>query len=152
MPKRQPQLDSPPLVSVEDAPPCLYLRLRLASRRLLALYENKLAPSGVSMAQFGLLAGIHEEPELAMSRLAEKRELSLSTLSRTLRPMERAGWIEIFADADNKRVRRVRLTVAGRVRLKAAYACWKLAQTEAEAIVSPRAVAQVLRATEALPR
>jgi len=151
--KREPKTEAPaPLIAAAQAPPCLYLRLRLASRRLLSLYEARLAPSGVSMAQFGLLAGIGEEPDLTMSRLAEKRELSPSTLTRTLRPIQDAGWIEVHADADNKRVRHLRLTKQGRARLKAAYAGWKQAQAEASAIVSPRAVEQVLRATESLPR
>lgn len=152
MPKRKPETDLPPLIATSDAPPCLYLRMRLASRRLLSLYETHLAPSGVSMAQFGLLAGIAEEPDLTMSRLAEKRELSPSTLTRTLKPMESAGWVETSVDPDNKRIRRVALTKEGRARLRAAYALWKTAQTEATAIVSPRAVEQVLRATERLPR
>lgn len=152
MPKRKPETGLAPLIATSDAPPCLYLRMRLASRRLLSLYETHLAPSGVSMAQFGLLAGIAEEPDLTMSRLAEKRELSPSTLTRTLKPMESAGWIEMSTDPDNKRIRRVALTKEGRARLRAAYAGWKAAQAEATAIVSPRAVEQVLRATERLPR
>lgn len=138
------------MIPADEAPPCLYLRLRLASRRLLSLYEARLAASGVSMSQFGLLAGIAEEPELTMSRLAEKRELSPSTLTRTLRPMEEAGWLEIFPDSENGRLRRLRLTREGRARLKAAYAGWKQAQAEAAEIVSPRDVERVLRATEKL--
>ena len=148
MPKRKPKAEAPPpLIATDDAPPCLYLRLRLASKRLLSMYEARLAASGVSMSQFGLLAGIAEEPELAMSRLAEKRELAASTLTRTLRPMEDAGWIEVFADG---RQRRLRLTREGRARLKSAYAGWKQAQAEAVEIVSPRDVERVLRATEKL--
>lgn len=151
MTKRKPKAEAPPpMIAAADAPPCLYLRLRLASRRLLSLYEARLAASGVSMSQFGLLAGIAEEPELAMSRLAEKRELSPSTLTRTLRPMEDAGWTETFADPENRRVKRLRLTRDGRARLKAAYAGWKQAQSEATEIVSPRDVERVLRATEKL--
>lgn len=151
MDKQRPKTHAPhPLVTTEAAPPCLYLRLRMASKRLLTMYEAELAESGVSMAQFGLLAGIAEEPDLLMSRLAEKRELSPSTLTRTLRPMQDAGWIEVIADPDNGRVRRLRLTKAGRARFKAAYASWKRAQTRAAGIVSPRAVEQILRATERL--
>lgn len=144
--------EAPPILATDEAPPCLYLRLRLASKRLLTLYEAHLAPSGVSMSQFGLLAAIMEEPELAMSRLAERRELSPSTLTRTLRPMQDAGWIEVFADEENKRVRRVRLTREGRARFKAAHAGWRKAQAEAAAVVSPRDVERVLRATERLTR
>lgn len=139
------------ILPADEAPPCLWMRLRLAAKRLMTLYEARLAPSGVSMAQFGLLAGIAEEPELTISRLAEKRELAPSTLTRSLRPMQDAGWIEVFTDADNRRIKRLRLTKEGRARFKAAYAGWKQAQSEAAAIVPPKAVEQILRATEKLP-
>lgn len=138
-------------ISADEAAPCLYLRMRMATKRLLALYEARMEESGVTMSQFGMLVAAAEEPELTMSRLAEKRELSLSTLSRTLRPLEELGWLEIFTDADNGRVRRVRLTREGRAKVKAAYACWKRAQAEAAEIVSPRDVERVLWATESLP-
>jgi DNA-binding MarR family transcriptional regulator len=128
------------------------LRLRLASRRLLTLYEARLAPSGVSMSQFGLLIAIAEEPELTISRLAEKRELAPSTLTRTLRPMEEAGWIESSVDDANRRVRRLRLSKEGHTRLRASFACWKQAQAEAAAVVSAKAVAQILHETERLAR
>lgn len=151
MPKRQAELVLTARISADQAAPCLYLRMRMATKRLLALYEARMAESGVTMSQFGMLVATAEEPELTMSRLAEKRELSLSTLSRTLRPLEEMGWLEIFADAENGRVKRVRLTREGRAKVKAAFACWKRAQAEAAEIVSPRDVERVLRATESLP-
>lgn len=135
-----------------DYPPCLYLRLRVATKRLLALYESHLAEAGVSMAQFGLLIAAAEEPELTMARLALKRDISPSTLTRTLRPLEAEGLVETFSDPVNKRVRRVRLSKTGRVRMRAAFAAWKAAQAEAEKIVPPKLVAQVLGATETLAR
>jgi len=64
--------------------------------------------------------------------------------------MEDAGWIEVFTDPENGRLRRLRLTREGLARLKAAYAGWKRAQAEAAAAVSPRDVERVLRATEKL--
>lgn len=143
--------DAPPFtLPVGETPPCLYLRLRIASRRLLGLYEARLAPSGVSMSQFGILTAAAQEPGLTMSRLAAIRELSPSTLTRTLQPLEDAGWVETYADEENRRIRRVQLTKEGRAKLKAAYACWKAAQAEAEEIVPAKAVEQVLRATEKL--
>ena len=143
MPKRKPE---------PDLPPCLYLRLRVATKRLLALYEARLAEARLSMAQFGLLIAAAEEPELTMARLAAKRDICPSTLTRTLRPLEAEGLIESFADPQNKRVRRVRLTPAGRARTRVAYGAWKKAQAEASAIVAPKLVDQVLGATEKLAR
>ncbi len=141
MPKRKPE---------PDYPPCLYLRLRIAAKRLLALYEVRLAEAQLSMSQFGLLIAVAEEPDLTMARLAEKRAISPSTLTRTLKPLEAEGLVESYTDPASKRTRRVRLTPAGRTRTRAAFAAWKKAQAEASEIVPPKLVAQVLRATEAL--
>lgn len=126
--------------------------MRAATKRLLGLYESHLAEAGLSMAQFGLLIAAAEEPELTMTRLAQKRDISPSTLTRTLRPLEAEGLIESFADPQNKRTRRAKLTPAGRARTRAAFAAWKKAQAEAAATVPPKLVNQVLAATEKLAR
>ncbi|HRE44499.1 MAG TPA: MarR family winged helix-turn-helix transcriptional regulator [Terricaulis sp.] len=141
MPKRKP---------APDYPPCLYLRMRIATKRLLTLYDAHLAEAQLSMPQFGLLIATAEEPDLTMARLAAKRDISPSTLTRTLKPLEAAGLVETYADPASKRTRRARLTPQGRVRMRAGYAAWKQAQAEASDILPPKLVAQVLRATEQL--
>ncbi|MCR6645175.1 MAG: MarR family winged helix-turn-helix transcriptional regulator [Terricaulis sp.] len=141
MPKRKPVL---------DYPPCLYLRMRIATKRLLALYETHLARAQLSMPQFGLLIAAAEEPDLSMAQLAEKRSISPSTLTRTLKPLEAEGLVETYTDPASRRIRRVRLTRDGRARIRAGFAAWKQAQTEAAKIVPPKLVAQVLHATEQL--
>lgn len=128
-------------------PQCLCMNMRLATRRLVALYEAHLSPIGINVSQFGIMASVAAEADMTMSRLAERLELSPSTLTRTLRPLEKDGLVEAYADAANRRLKRVRLTAEGRKRLKRAGAAWAKAQAEATAIVAPKDVERVLAAT-----
>jgi hypothetical protein len=95
-------------------PKCLCMNMRLATRRLVALYEARLEPSGLNISQFGIM-------------------------------------IEMIADAENRRVRRVKLTPEGRKKLKRAGAAWAEAQAEAVEIVPPKLVEALLGATAKLP-
>lgn len=126
--------------------------MRLATRRLLAHYEAHMAGTGLNVTQFGLMSSIASTPAPSISELAESIELSPSTLTRTLRPLEKAGLIETFADPENRRLRRVRVTHEGRARLRTAVAAWAEAQREAAAIVPTKLVNSLLAATEKLPR
>jgi DNA-binding MarR family transcriptional regulator len=132
-------------------PKCLCMNMRLATRRLVALYEARLEPSGLNISQFGIMASVAAEPDMTMTRLAQRLELSPSTLTRTLRPLEDLKLIEMIADAENRRVRRVKLTPEGRKKLKRAGAAWAEAQAEAVEIVPPKLVEALLGATAKLP-
>ncbi|MGE0741975.1 MAG: MarR family winged helix-turn-helix transcriptional regulator [Hyphomonadaceae bacterium] len=153
MTKRKAKREPDPLQAFAAAamPQCLCMNMRLATRRLVALYEARLAATGLNISQFGIMASVAAEADMTMTRLAEKLELSPSTLTRTLRPLEDEKLLETFSDEHNRRIRRVRLTRDGRTRLKRAGAAWAKAQSEATAIVSPKLVEQVLGATARLP-
>ncbi|GAM97828.1 transcriptional regulator of MarR family [alpha proteobacterium U9-1i] len=132
-------------------PKCLCMNMRLATRRLVALYEARLAASGLNISQFGIMASVAAEPDMTMTRLAARLELSPSTLTRTLRPLEDLKLLEMAADDRNRRVRRVKLSAEGRKKLKRAGAAWAQAQAEAEEIVPPKLVDALMGATARLP-
>lgn len=153
MPKRKAKPgDADPLqaFAVAAMPLCLCMNMRIATRRLVTHYEAHLAESGLNIAQFGLLASIAAKPGITMSGLAELLELSPSTLTRTLRPIEDEGLISIVADEGNARQRLLKLTREGRRRLEKAGAAWTRAQGEAAAFVPAKLVDQLVRATEGL--
>ncbi|MGE3143450.1 MAG: MarR family winged helix-turn-helix transcriptional regulator [Hyphomonadaceae bacterium] len=129
---------------------CLCMGVRTAARRLVAFYEARLQPVGRGIAQVGLLGSIAAEKDAPAARLARRLGLDPSTLSRTLRPLEEQGLVEIAADPKNLRARRVRLTGEGRARLAAAGQAWARAQKEAAKRVDPGLVAQLLEASEKL--
>lgn len=63
-------------------------------------------------------------------------ELSTPALSRTLRPLERAGWIHATPGIDRREVR-WSLTPAGRKRLARAWPAWEGAQERLRARLRP---------------
>lgn len=129
---------------------CAAASLRSAARRISAFYDEKLAPAGLSIAQFSALANIADLRAPAMGALAERMELDPSTLSRNLKPLEDAGLVSIYPDPDNRRVRRAALSDKGKDKLVEAGELWMRAQKEAAAKVPLDQVTAIRRAIEAL--
>jgi hypothetical protein len=68
---------------------------RLAARRITNFLEERMHGSGLSLAQFGLMGQIAAAPDDTLGALAERTGLDQSTLSRNLRGLETAGFVEI---------------------------------------------------------
>ena len=116
-----------------EPPACTNMRVRKLARRINALYDEALEPAGVTIGQFGLLAQLRRSRAIAIGALAELLGSDASTISRLLRPLERAGLIAIAPDAVDRRVKAVRLTDAGAARVRAARPLWEAAQAGLEA-------------------
>ncbi|MEA3375684.1 MAG: MarR family transcriptional regulator, partial [Chloroflexota bacterium] len=69
---------------------------------------------GLYRGQQFVLCRLWEEEGLTHSQLAERLHVHPATVTKTLRRMEQAGFIERRPDADDQRVSRVYLTDAGR--------------------------------------
>lgn len=107
---------------------CAGLNLRLAARRTTQFLEAHMAQSGVSFAQFGLMAEIAAAADDTVGALAAHMGLDQSTLSRTLRTLEGEGLVEIAVVESDQRKRMVWLTEKGARRLEAALAAWRKAE------------------------
>jgi len=107
---------------------CACASLRRTARVVTQLYETELQGTGLRIAQFTLLQAL-EQMGGAASQGALGRLLALdaTTLSRTLPPLERAGWIRAARGRDRREVR-WSLTAAGRRRFAAALPAWERAQ------------------------
>jgi DNA-binding MarR family transcriptional regulator len=109
---------------------CAGLNVRLATRRITQFLEQRMAGSGLSFAQFGLMAEIASAADDTITALAERMGLDQSTLSRTLRTLEGEGLVEIAISEGDQRKRMVWLTEKGARRLEAALASWRRAHAE----------------------
>ncbi|TIO50241.1 MAG: winged helix-turn-helix transcriptional regulator [Mesorhizobium sp.] len=125
---------------------CNNATLRRAARRLGRFYDDALAPAGLKGTQFGLLFQIQVGSEPAMGAIAEALIMDLSALGHTLKPLIRDGYVETFADKDDRRIKRVRLTLQGRAKLDEAIKLWSAAQRQFEDMVGTEQAAK-LRAT-----
>ncbi|WP_192256851.1 MarR family winged helix-turn-helix transcriptional regulator [Mesorhizobium silamurunense] len=127
---------------------CNNATLRRAGRKLGRFYDDVLAPSGLKGTQYGLLYQIHIGGEPAMGAIAEALIMDLSALGHTLKPLIRDGFVETFADKDDRRVKRVRLTPQGRVKLEEAMKLWSAAQQRFEAMVGQEYAANLRAALD----
>ncbi len=108
---------------------CMCASVRQTGRALTNLYDEILAPSGLRVMQFSLLAHLANVDETTLTRLAEMRMLDRTTLTRNLGPLERDGLVTVTAGAD-RRTRVVRITDAGRAAMKRAFPYWVQAQQQ----------------------
>ena len=93
---------------------CAGWNARLAARRITSFLNRRMQGSGLSLAQFGLMAQIAAARDDTLGALAQRTGLDQSTLSRNLQVLEASGLIEIAAGNKDARRRAVWLTEKGR--------------------------------------
>ena len=116
---------------------CYGTALRKASRRVTALYDEALAPSGLRSTQFAILAEIvdRDEGPPTLNQLADDLVLDRSGLGHSLRPLEREGLIRLEKSSSDRRSTLVALTDQGRERYAYALRLWQKAQDRYAAVV-----------------
>jgi DNA-binding MarR family transcriptional regulator len=106
--------------------------LRKAARRVSQIYDEHLAPFGLTITQYGLLAHLAAFDGINIGALAEKLIMDPTTLSRNLRPLIERGFVTARADARDRRTRNLHLTRQGRTALEKARPGWLAAQQQIE--------------------
>jgi DNA-binding MarR family transcriptional regulator len=149
---KRPQSPSRTLVSDARAAveACACWASRLAARRITNFLEARMQGSGLSIAQFGLMAQIAAAPDDTLGALADRTGLDQSTLSRNLRALEASGLVEIAIAADDQRRRAVWLTEEGARRLQAAIPVWRAAHGALAERLDPRLARRLGAASEQL--
>jgi DNA-binding MarR family transcriptional regulator len=112
---------------------CHCAALRRAARRISQFYDDKLAPTGLRIGQYGILATLHQSGEVSVNELAGLMELDRTTMGKNLRPLERDGLIAVGPSASDGRTRAIKLTAEGTAALKAGAPLWREAQKAFEA-------------------
>jgi DNA-binding MarR family transcriptional regulator len=76
--------------------------VRSLSRKISQLYDDTLAPSGLRGTQFSLLVQARNAPEgpPTVSALAEQLHTDRTTMTRNLRTLQQAGFIDLVPGAD----------------------------------------------------
>ena len=107
--------------------PCLCAALRQASRVVTRIYDTGLRATGLRVTQFALLSLLSRSGEVRQGDLGEMASLDETTLTRSLRPLEKSGWVTIRAGAD-RREKLVAITEAGKEKVEQARPAWSRAQ------------------------
>ncbi len=121
-PPANPRLSLPPV-----ALPCACANLRRAARAVTQLYDRELRPSGLRVTQFTLLMALARAREISQGQLAALLDMDSTTLTRTLAPLRRKGWLRAEPGADRRRLR-LALTPAGARAYRRALPYWRAAQ------------------------
>lgn len=99
---------------------CLSFLVRHAWLSMRGVVAEVLAAHELSVAQFGSLMLLDEEPGITVAELARKVSSTRQSANEMLAGMERAGMLERQPHPTDRRAQQVFLTDAGRERLRAA--------------------------------
>ena len=116
--------------------PCASATLRRASRAVSRLYDEKMQDADMRITQFTLLQVLDSAGSLTQGRLGDLLALDSTTLTRSLRLVQDAGWVVSARGAD-RRERHFALTSAGRKQLRIAKEHWKTAQSKLRKQLAP---------------
>lgn len=141
---------------MSDAEPeiCNCAALRQAARRVTRLYDEALAPIGLSVNQFSILARLNRVGPSSIQKLARLLVMDRSTLGHLLRPLEKRGFVKLEVSERDRRGRKVALTPAGKAAAARARPLWAEAQRSFEntfgneAALEIRAVLKEIAMTE----
>ena len=114
--------------NVESKPQgCTNFKLRQLVRRVSQLYDAEVGKAGLKTTQYSLLSHVLRLGPIRPGDLAAAMTMDASTLTRNLKPMLAAGWLQMSA-GENGRSRLVHITNAGRDKRAEAQRHWKAAQ------------------------
>ena len=106
---------------------CTNFKLRKLMRRVAQHYDNEMSKIGLKTTQYSLLSHVLKLGPIRPGELAQAMAMDASTLTRNMKPLVDAGWIEVAAGSDG-RSRSVTITDAGRDKRNEAQRRWKAAQ------------------------
>ncbi len=119
-----------PEKAIEIGENCSCLAARKATRAVTQLYDKHLSKVGLRITQFTLLNAIRALDEIPIHMLATELVMDRTTLTRNLKPLVKAGWVDSTPSAKDARVRNLSLTTQGQHRLSQALPHWEIAQAE----------------------
>jgi len=107
--------------------PCACQNLRRLTRIVTRIYDQEIRKAGLEITQFGLLTALATAGEANQKRLSAGFVMDSTTLTRTLRLLVKAGWVQAKRGRD-RRERLFSLTRAGERQLAEAQPYWQAAE------------------------
>jgi DNA-binding MarR family transcriptional regulator len=106
---------------------CASLNFRRTARAVTRLYDLALQETGIRSTQFAVLVGIAKKQPISMGALGNMLGTDSTTLTRSLRLLEKEGLIAISKRAE-KRQRFLSVTTTGEQTLARSVPVWRAAQ------------------------
>ncbi|KRA98361.1 hypothetical protein ASD83_09420 [Devosia sp. Root685] len=120
---------------------CTHTALRVASRQLTQLYDDALAPSGLTSGQSLVVSRIEEFGGVpggtgpSLQALAKRLSIQISALTHALRPLVRDGLVEVVVDENDRRVKRAVLTAQGLKQTRQMTVLWRELNQRIDAVL-----------------
>lgn len=118
-------------INISEVLRCACATVRRTDRVLTQFYDEILAPSGLYITQFTLLATLSQAAPVTINRLAEIMDMDRTTLSRNLEVLVKQHMVRI-EEGEDRRMRQVHLTQEGEQALRRALPLWQEAQARIE--------------------
>lgn len=120
-----------PTTSIPESPdfilPCACANIRRAARAVTRLYDQELSRAGLEATQFTIVMALSRTGEISQGTLGSFLGLDSTTLSRSLKPLLREGWIR-SRPGDDRREKRLDLTPEGLRQYEEILPKWEQAQ------------------------
>jgi len=112
---------------------CNCFAVRQAARHITQFYDQQLAHTGLRTTQFSILAKLDRLGPLTIGALADAMVMDRTTLGRNIKPLVRDRLVAIGEGHSDRRRKVLRVTAAGKKRVRAAAVAWETAQERFEA-------------------
>ena len=131
---------------------CLCLHVQRAARALARVFDDAFRDLGLTHGQVSLLNALNRPSPPGMGDVARLLAMDPTTLTANVKPLARAGLIEVRIDEADRRARRLALTPAGHEALARAVPIWTRTHARLERSMSdPERLCAELLALSAPP-
>jgi DNA-binding MarR family transcriptional regulator len=110
---------------------CYCTQFRRSANALTHIYDNALRPAGLKITQHSLLRALARLEAATYNEIAAEVDLDKTTISRNLKVLIEAGWVEASSD-DDARYKVAKLSALGIKKLRDAEPYWRDAQQQVE--------------------
>lgn len=128
--------DLPLTVTLEVRDRCLCLRANRAARVLSRRFDEAFRPFGITNGQYSLMVALNRPDAPRLGDLARFLAMDRTTLTASLKPLERRGLVAVEIDPADRRGRRLKLTKTGQSLLVKAVPVWRATHDEVDALLS----------------
>jgi MarR family 2-MHQ and catechol resistance regulon transcriptional repressor len=134
----------------ETSSAALWVVLARAYRSIAAFVERSVAALDIGLSDFMILEALLHKGPLTMSELCEAALITNASMTAAIDRLEERAFLERAADKQDRRVRRVQLTVQGTALIKRLYARHERDLEEVMSGIPPAERAELRRGLKAI--